>query len=395
MAKQARILSEWLPEPERILEMSEADIGLILLQFCAAIKETDRRRNVLKREYIGGPYPVKDFPSKYQGKLTQALLEAWHWLENNGYIVPEGARPNYMVSRKGERFLEKVETESRKVTIFYSWQSDLPNSTNRGFVGQCLDRAIRDLHAEGELAVDPCVDRDTQNVPGSPDIASTIFEKIDACGLFVCDVSIINKGATSRLTPNPNVLVELGYAVKTLGWNRVICVFNEASGSILDLPFDLRQRRVRSYRLEPEADKSEARTLLSRLFKADIGAILSSSDDRSATFVSRTAKSEPGFVAYLEGLSGDELYRLCMAVTDGSQSISCGRNDPTAASLVSKGLLERVPFEPDFKNMERPHTIPAEAWRYLNDNRGWLMEQAVKKNQSRSERLERLANASE
>jgi hypothetical protein len=74
----------------------------------------------------------------------------------------------------------------------------------------CLQRAIKEVRAEEELKLDPCVDRDTTGVPGSPDIAATIFEKIKAADIFVGDVSFINQGATGRPTPNPNVLVELG-----------------------------------------------------------------------------------------------------------------------------------------------------------------------------------------
>jgi len=70
--------------------------------------------------------------------------------------------------------------------------------------------------------------------------------------------------------PNPNVLIELGYAVKTLGWNRIVCIFNEESGRIQDLPFDLRQRRVRSYKLKEGDDKTEQRKLLTSLLKTDI-----------------------------------------------------------------------------------------------------------------------------
>ena len=154
--------------------------------------------------------------------------------------------------------------------VFYSWQSDLPNSTNRGFIEDCLERAIKELKADPELQVDPCLDRDTQNVPGSPDIASTIFDKIDHCGLFVCDVSIVSRGSSERPTPNPNVLIELGYAVKTLGWSRIVCVFNAAFGNIQALPFDLRQRRVRSYNLQQGSEKAEQRKLLTCLLEADL-----------------------------------------------------------------------------------------------------------------------------
>ena len=49
-------------------------------------------------------------------------------------------------------------------TIFYSWQSDLPNSINRGFIQDCLERAIKELKSDEELALDPCLDRDTSGV---------------------------------------------------------------------------------------------------------------------------------------------------------------------------------------------------------------------------------------
>lgn len=50
-----------------------------------------------------------------------------------------------------------------------------------------------------------------------------------------------------RKTPNANVLIELGYAIATVGWNRIILVFNEASGDVTDLPFDINQQRVARY----------------------------------------------------------------------------------------------------------------------------------------------------
>lgn len=45
-------------------------------------------------------------------------------------------------------------------TVFYSWQSDLPNATNRGFIEDCLDRALEELHAEGVRVLE--ADRDTK-----------------------------------------------------------------------------------------------------------------------------------------------------------------------------------------------------------------------------------------
>ena len=109
---QARRLSEWLPEPERLLESSAAEIGGILLRFCEAIPEPGRRRNVLRRDYIGGRDAVSDYPERYRDRITQCLLEAWQWLERHGYIVPEGNRGNHTISRDGKKLLAEHNDES-------------------------------------------------------------------------------------------------------------------------------------------------------------------------------------------------------------------------------------------------------------------------------------------
>ncbi|MDY6781140.1 MAG: hypothetical protein SW833_01055 [Cyanobacteriota bacterium] len=59
--------------------------------------------------------------------------------------------------------------------VFYSWQSDLPNSTNRGFIEKALENAVKLIHNDESIEVEPVIDRDTVGVPGSPDIANTIF----------------------------------------------------------------------------------------------------------------------------------------------------------------------------------------------------------------------------
>lgn len=159
-------------------------------------------------------------------------------------------------------------------TVFYSWQSDLPKGTNWTFIETCLNKAIKELRAEApQLQLDPCLDRDTAKVPGSPDIAATILDKIDNCHAFVCDLSIVQGG--QRSMPNPNVVFELGYAVKRLGWDRVVCVANEHFGPVESLPFDVRQRRVKCYTLSPETtDRTETAKSLTRDLRRELETIL-------------------------------------------------------------------------------------------------------------------------
>lgn len=147
--------------------------------------------------------------------------------------------------------------------VFYSWQSDLPNATNRGFIHEALENAAKAIRDDDSIKVEPVIDRDTAGVPGSPDIAATILAKIDNWDVFVCDVSITNQGSGGRPTPNPNVLVELGYAIKKLGWQRITMVMNTTFGSKQELPFDLRMKRVLLYNLpEDEQEKASERRIL-------------------------------------------------------------------------------------------------------------------------------------
>jgi hypothetical protein len=87
----------------------------------------------------------------------------------------------------------------------------------------------------------------TAGVAGSPDIAATIFGKIDTADVFLADITLVTEDGAGRPSPNPNVLIELGYAVKVLTWNRVVLMMNTQFGGPELLPFDLKMRRVITY----------------------------------------------------------------------------------------------------------------------------------------------------
>ena len=84
----------------------------------------------------------------------------------------------------------------------------------------------------------------TKDVPGSPDITNTILRKIDECDVFIGDLTFVSKSESGRYFPNPNVLIELGYALKSLSDGRLINVMNTAFGEPEgNLPFDLAHKR--------------------------------------------------------------------------------------------------------------------------------------------------------
>ena len=164
-------------------------------------------------------------------------------------------------------------------TIFYSWVSDLPNNTNRGFIQDALEKAVKNV--KKSINLDVAIDRDILDVPGSPEIDKTIFEKISQADFFIADVSFINKRKEQqcptcnpsligelkkehRLTPNPNVLIELGYALAKMGENRFILVFNSASGKVEDLPFDINKRSVVQYDCSSTDNKKDVKSELTK-----------------------------------------------------------------------------------------------------------------------------------
>jgi hypothetical protein len=128
--------------------------------------------------------------------------------------------------------------------IFYSWQSDTDNRIGRGLIQWALDRAIKALNADAD--VDPAdrnlhADRDTINVSGMPPLADTIFGKIDRAVAFLSDLTHVATRANGQFSPNPNVLLEHGWALKSRGWGRMVGVMNTAMGHPdgHPLPFDL------------------------------------------------------------------------------------------------------------------------------------------------------------
>ena len=172
--------------------------------------------------------------------------------------------------------------------VFYAWQSNRPNPVCRQFIRTALDEAKsaleNDFGIEESLRDTIVVDQDTQGVAGSPPVAETILEKIRESHLFVADLTPTHTGPDKRTTPNPNVLIEYGYALRALGHHRIIGVFNEAYGTIEELPFDLQHRRwpIR-YRLDEkqpsDTRRAQRKTLTRHLTHAIRSAISDSSQN--------------------------------------------------------------------------------------------------------------------
>lgn len=154
--------------------------------------------------------------------------------------------------------------------VFYSWQSDSPKETNQNAIRQCLRAASSTIENElDEIKI--TLDEATRSTTGSPNIPNTIFDKIYSSDVFICDLTTINPYAPAdkRKVGNPNVLIELGYAIAVLGWERILLLFNKEHGDFpTDLPFDIDRHRANPFNIKSKTDNNGKANLTRDLTQA-------------------------------------------------------------------------------------------------------------------------------
>ena len=119
--------------------------------------------------------------------------------------------------------------------VFWFWQSDHDGKISHYLIRDALEAAIEKLKlpqdigepTEAERRANLELDHDTKGETGWTDIADSIFKKIENSAVFVADVTPVgrtslrpgNKRAAAKPIMNPNVAIELGYAIKALTWS--------------------------------------------------------------------------------------------------------------------------------------------------------------------------------
>ncbi|WP_128089424.1 hypothetical protein [Bradyrhizobium viridifuturi] len=176
------------------------------------------------------------------------------------------------------------------MNIFWAWQFDLPGKISRHFIRGALEEAIAQINAingieepDEEFQAGLQLDYGRKSLKGSPDLAIEILKKIDAATVFVGDVTPVGRGAPhvtdenvssdGKALMNPNVAIELGYALKSKTTENVLMVMNGYYGKRADMPFDLGHKGGPIfYTLAPDATKdqiaSERKKLVARLTEA-------------------------------------------------------------------------------------------------------------------------------
>ena len=165
--------------------------------------------------------------------------------------------------------------------VFYCWQDHLDKSLHKFLIREALERAIAQVQNELPSNVECAIslDSDTANSAGTVDIANTILQKISLSALVIGDVTpVLTDKSRGLYYPNPNVMLEVGFAAKSIGWPRVICLYNRHYCKPEDLPFDLRHRRLSPFGCQDASTRKQALQDLVQLLYQAIRAVLEEMD---------------------------------------------------------------------------------------------------------------------
>ncbi|WP_367391683.1 hypothetical protein [Lewinella sp. LCG006] len=142
--------------------------------------------------------------------------------------------------------------------VFFAFQMDTEDKFGKGFIQSAIEIAIQKFKSEG---VEVSLDFGFRGTPGSPLLIEEMLKKSSDSDMVIVDLTftsskewfnaeLIDEDINERwfsipigdrkLSPNPNVLLETGYAWATKGTYRTLAVMNVANGSPDELPVDLK-----------------------------------------------------------------------------------------------------------------------------------------------------------
>jgi hypothetical protein len=149
----------------------------------------------------------------------------------------------------------------KEFVVFYAWQSDTLERLNRHLIRFALNLAAKNISDDPTTHVRVRIDADTEDVLGHVPVTDTILKKIAVCDAFVPDLTFVALTEVGKLVPNPNVMLEYGYALRAKSHSVMIPVMNTAYGPAEKLPFDMAHlRHPLQYELPATATNAERRT---------------------------------------------------------------------------------------------------------------------------------------
>jgi len=100
-----------IPDPDALLALEPEELAGVVLEHLHSYTPNE---GGLNRYNFGLQHTVKEYPTGYQDRIREALMEAWVWLEREGLIAPKpGSDGNWVfITRKGQRLKDSTDARA-------------------------------------------------------------------------------------------------------------------------------------------------------------------------------------------------------------------------------------------------------------------------------------------
>ncbi len=91
-----------IPDPDAILSLEPEELAGVVLEF---LNSGQSRSSNLNRFNFGLPHIVEKYPKEHKKAISEALMEAWIWLEREGLIAPKpgSTGAGVFITRRGKK----------------------------------------------------------------------------------------------------------------------------------------------------------------------------------------------------------------------------------------------------------------------------------------------------
>jgi hypothetical protein len=94
-----------VPDAQWLLTRDAEDLAVVFLQCVNAMPQ--KYKDAMIPEELIEHSDINEYPIFYQGGVKKALMEAWMYLENDGFVapLPNEDQDRYFITRKGQRVM--------------------------------------------------------------------------------------------------------------------------------------------------------------------------------------------------------------------------------------------------------------------------------------------------
>lgn len=115
-------LLDCLPDPDTVLNLEPEELAGFVMEYLHSLSPQDRSSQLMRNNFGGSlfyyphlcPPAYQRLDAEKREKITQAAMEAWFWLEREGFLAPTPGpnRDTFFITRRGERVKNALDLQA-------------------------------------------------------------------------------------------------------------------------------------------------------------------------------------------------------------------------------------------------------------------------------------------